>query len=722
MAIFGQYTGARVAPLPSGFMGAAMTSAGNIQRGLTSMGESLGKALEQYGRNKEKSETMDGLIGAAAMQAAENKPFYDRLQGSEAPRELSPEDRAVAPPGITHSVKSEQGVTTPGPAPGADFLAEAAGGQKLYDKFLAGNASLADKSAILANLQMYNAKGDQLFKRMQMNQLLAQDAVNRNDYPLIEDLPTVESVPPVDRFVSEKVSGKRVLGLIAKYKAGGGNAPSEEFPDLGMTKGELYVNQDPDDEALLEALKANGFDITKYAREEEHPYQSRKAFPDGKLENRASEIDNQIIDLGKYIRGEKRQPRSFDGGQPMRKSEMHDLITSLGKESDEIRAELSRRNDADEYMRKRSDIESARNREVAKLLDEHTSLSQYFLGAGDPSKARTLDEVRGVTRPFQEGEVDAVRGDASERMRAIQAETSNIRRQSQRDLDALQADYPEAHAVAFPRPVPPLPRLKNSYEIGVSETIPQPDKVIPGEVREMTDAEKKAHDIKTYVDAGGLLDNRAMAEINARYPQGRIRSEPIEGVPGATALFDGASGKFLQVVTPPTLSASDRAAVAAVTFTPNTGFTGVVPTKEEAVKMRELIATTNEVNTMLDDLMEMAKEEEVEWVGEKKARANAMIATLVGKMRIPLTGGGPLTLEERKYIQENLFTNPYDWKTWSETSQAQIDTVKGMMNNAMGRRAEVLGLTPVGGTAGGNQPAPAPAGARRFDRTGKEIK
>lgn len=73
MAIFGQYTGARVAPLPSGFMGAAMTNAANIQKGLSSMGDSLGQALEQYGKNKDERELLEGDI-SAIKQIVESDP------------------------------------------------------------------------------------------------------------------------------------------------------------------------------------------------------------------------------------------------------------------------------------------------------------------------------------------------------------------------------------------------------------------------------------------------------------------------------------------------------------------------------------------------------------------------------------------------------------------------------------------------------------------------
>ena len=76
MAIFGSYTGARIQPLPSGFMGAAMTSAANYQRGFESLGKGIGEALEQYGRNKDERELLEGDIDAIKQIVESNPQRY----------------------------------------------------------------------------------------------------------------------------------------------------------------------------------------------------------------------------------------------------------------------------------------------------------------------------------------------------------------------------------------------------------------------------------------------------------------------------------------------------------------------------------------------------------------------------------------------------------------------------------------------------------------------
>ena len=64
MAIFGGYTGARVAPLPSGFMAAAQSSATNLQKGIAGLGEGVAAGIKQYGKNKEERDLLEGDVDA----------------------------------------------------------------------------------------------------------------------------------------------------------------------------------------------------------------------------------------------------------------------------------------------------------------------------------------------------------------------------------------------------------------------------------------------------------------------------------------------------------------------------------------------------------------------------------------------------------------------------------------------------------------------------------
>lgn len=83
MAIFGQYTGARVNPLPSGFMGAAMTNAANIQRGLGEAGDTIGRALESYGKSKQERDLLLGDLDAIKNIVASDQEHYRDVATSE---------------------------------------------------------------------------------------------------------------------------------------------------------------------------------------------------------------------------------------------------------------------------------------------------------------------------------------------------------------------------------------------------------------------------------------------------------------------------------------------------------------------------------------------------------------------------------------------------------------------------------------------------------------
>lgn len=94
MAIFGQYTGARVSSLPSGFLGAAMQSAAQTQKGLSDIGETLGKAIEGYGRQKredmERTQLAESLYGQVR---------GDDVESYEIPEELIAKRQAMSDQG-----------------------------------------------------------------------------------------------------------------------------------------------------------------------------------------------------------------------------------------------------------------------------------------------------------------------------------------------------------------------------------------------------------------------------------------------------------------------------------------------------------------------------------------------------------------------------------------------------------------------------------------------
>lgn len=94
MAIFGQYTGARVSSLPSGFLSSAMQSAAQTQKGLSDIGETLGKAIEGYGRQKREDQERTQLA-----EALYNQVRGDDVESYEIPEEVYDKRQAMSDAG-----------------------------------------------------------------------------------------------------------------------------------------------------------------------------------------------------------------------------------------------------------------------------------------------------------------------------------------------------------------------------------------------------------------------------------------------------------------------------------------------------------------------------------------------------------------------------------------------------------------------------------------------
>jgi hypothetical protein len=81
---------------------------------------------------------------------------------------------------------------------------------------------------------------------------------------------------------------------------------------------------------------------------------------------------------------------------------------------------------------------------------------------------------------------------------------------------------------------------------------------------------------------------------------------------------------------------------------------GIAPTKKDAEELKKDKASTEEAIKILEKVKELGTDVNVLTDRTRVNKINSLLNQAVGKMRISMTGGGPLTEEERAMIRESL--------------------------------------------------------------------
>lgn len=87
------------------------------------------------------------------------------------------------------------------------------------------------------------------------------------------------------------------------------------------------------------------------------------------------------------------------------------------------------------------------------------------------------------------------------------------------------------------------------------------------------------------------------------------------------------------------------------------GFEGVAPTKEEAIKFREQVSNNDQILSGVREIAELASKPGASVDPETRARISTVQAFLIGKLRLPMTGPGAFTDDERNFVR-NTIGNP----------------------------------------------------------------
>lgn len=250
-----------------------------------------------------------------------------------------------------------------------------------------------------------------------------------------------------------------------------------------------------------------------------------------------------------------------------------------------------------------------------------------------------------------------------------------------------------------------------------------------------------------HIESQGLSPARlkeARAEINQRYPvgapEGMVPYQMVSDGKGGTQmtykapapsgttaqpiLMSGPDGNHYRTgkaITPQGDVVDDPFVAeagedeAAVSIAGKAGtFKGTAKSKQEAIAFRKQYVAASESIPMLDRLIEMSEEGESKLFGPKLAKATAIQNILVGKLRIALTGGGPLTKEEREMIKSAV-RNPYAFFSIEESNVSALEAVKKSMLDAVNASAEAQGLQSVIGSPG--QPGGGLSANQDFDWT-----
>lgn len=128
------------------------------------------------------------------------------------------------------------------------------------------------------------------------------------------------------------------------------------------------------------------------------------------------------------------------------------------------------------------------------------------------------------------------------------------------------------------------------------------------------------------------------------------------------------------------------------------GYEGIAPTKEEAIAFRDALATNGGIIADIKKIADLAAKPGASTDLATRAEIANMQSLMVGKLRLPLTGPGAMTDDERKFIISTL-GNPANIFSIQSVEQAKIKTMIDHMQNDIDRKAAALGLKKSGAAA-----------------------
>jgi hypothetical protein len=121
------------------------------------------------------------------------------------------------------------------------------------------------------------------------------------------------------------------------------------------------------------------------------------------------------------------------------------------------------------------------------------------------------------------------------------------------------------------------------------------------------------------------------------------------------------------------------------------GFEGTAPTKEEAIKFRDLTSNNDQILSGVREIARLSAQSGSAVDPKIRARIETVQNFLVGKLRLPMTGPGAFTDDERKFVR-NTIGNPATIFSLSSVERTKLEELITRLTGDIDTTAAGLGL------------------------------
>lgn len=121
------------------------------------------------------------------------------------------------------------------------------------------------------------------------------------------------------------------------------------------------------------------------------------------------------------------------------------------------------------------------------------------------------------------------------------------------------------------------------------------------------------------------------------------------------------------------------------------GFEGTAPTKEEAIKFRDLASNNMQILEGVAEIAKLAGQPGASTDLKVRARIETLQAFLVGKLRLPMTGPGAFTDSERDFVRSTI-GNPAKIMSLGSVERSKLEELTKRLNSDIDTTAAGIGL------------------------------